>query len=82
MRRVPRNRYSRLFVRLPQLRSGICTNRSYCEHSKATRVLENVAASRMTLNKKELDAINKVLTDNQVSGDRYYGEKVDAHIWG
>jgi hypothetical protein len=49
---------------------------------KKERVLENMAAGQITLNKKEIAAINKVLADNQVSGDRYYGEKVDAHVWG
>jgi len=50
--------------------------------SKKERVLENMAAGQITLTKKEIAAINKVLADNVVSGDRYFGDAVDAHLWG
>jgi diketogulonate reductase-like aldo/keto reductase len=49
---------------------------------KKLRVLENLEAANISLTREEVEAINKLLTDSQISGDRYFGEGVKDYVWG
>lgn len=44
--------------------------------------MENLAAAKVTLTTVEFDEINKIITEHGVLGGRYFGEDVDAHLWG
>ncbi|KAJ3732492.1 aldo/keto reductase [Lentinula guzmanii] len=52
--------------------------------SKATRTLENLEAGDIELTNKEIKAIEKVLAEHPVSGERYLGGAANAHLhlWG
>ncbi|KAJ4485874.1 aldo/keto reductase [Lentinula aciculospora] len=52
--------------------------------SKATRTLENLEAGDVELTSEEIKAIEQVLVDHPVSGERYIGGPANAHLhlWG
>ncbi|KAH6912098.1 aldo/keto reductase [Coprinopsis sp. MPI-PUGE-AT-0042] len=49
--------------------------------SKATRVLENLAAGNIKLSEEELHEINELIKDHDF-GHRYYGSDEQAGLWG
>ena len=52
--------------------------------SKASRVIDNISTSDITLTKEELAEIEKILEDYPVSGGRYFDNVPDnvLHLWG
>ncbi|KAJ3965972.1 aldo/keto reductase [Lentinula raphanica] len=52
--------------------------------SKASRTLENLEAGDVLLTSEEMKAVEKVLVEHPVSGERYIGGPTNAHLhlWG
>ncbi|KZT44066.1 Aldo/keto reductase [Sistotremastrum suecicum HHB10207 ss-3] len=50
--------------------------------SKASRTLENLSAGDIQLSSAEFAEIQKVIDGHEVKGHRYFGEGINAHLWG
>ncbi|KAF5367563.1 hypothetical protein D9758_003648 [Tetrapyrgos nigripes] len=49
--------------------------------SKTSRTLENLMAGDVVLTDEELKAANEAIGKHQITGDRYFGEDIDLHLW-
>ncbi|KAF5367490.1 hypothetical protein D9758_003748 [Tetrapyrgos nigripes] len=49
--------------------------------SKASRTLENLEAGDIVFTAEELESINEAVGKHEITGDRYYGEHIDMHLW-
>jgi hypothetical protein len=45
-------------------------------------VLENLSATNVNLTPEEFEAINKVVAEHGVRGDRYFGANIPSQTWG
>ncbi|KAF5367491.1 hypothetical protein D9758_003749 [Tetrapyrgos nigripes] len=49
--------------------------------SKASRTLENLEGGDVVLTEGELEELNEAIGRHEITGDRYFGEGIDVHLW-